>query len=124
LDLKARAFNCIIELWETEETADGFGGLTISGVKVADVYARREELKRNPYLENGQNITQQVYRFHIRSRRIVSGMFIVYKGLRYDINDRHFTQLQTQIVLDCINTGFFTQSVSRIFNNKFNNKFA
>lgn len=106
MDLKARSFNCIIEIWETQETADGFGGLTVSGVKVADVYARREELKRNPFLDNGQNITQQMYRFRIRNRHLTSGMYIVYKGRRYDIRDRHFTQLQTQIALDCVNTGF------------------
>lgn len=104
--IKARAFNCIIELWETQEVADGFGGFTVEGVKVADLYARREELKRNPFLDNGQNITQQVYRFYIRNRHITSGMYIVYSGMRYDIRDRHFTQLQTQIGLDCVNTGF------------------
>lgn len=120
MDLKARKFNCIIELWDIQSISDGFGGNTTQPVKVADMYARREELKRNPFLDNGQNITQQLYRFTIRQRHITSGMYLVYSGQRYDINDRHFTQLQSQIALDCINTGFVQ---NRTFDNTFDNTF-
>lgn len=109
MDLKARHFNCVIQLWNIADVPDGFGGSTIQTTKVADLFARRKELKQNPFLNDGLNIQQQMYRFTIRSRQITSGMFIIYQGFKYDIKDKHVTQLQTQIELDCVNTGFINE---------------
>lgn len=99
----------MIQLWNIEDVPDGFGGSTIQTAKITDLFARRKELKQNPFLADGQNIQQQMYRFTIRSRQITSGMFIIYQGFRYDIKDKHTTQLQTQIELDCVNTGFVNE---------------
>jgi len=106
LDLKARKYNTKIKLYTTASAPDGYGGRTTTTQELAEVYARRENYKKNPFFTDGLKIDQKKVVFYIRNYHITSDMFVVYKGFKYDIEDIDYTQLQSQMKLICVNTGF------------------
>lgn len=120
MDLKARKYNTRIKLYDTVSTPDGFGGNTTTFAEVAQVFARRSNYKVNPYFTEGLKLDQERALFQIRRYDLTSSMFVVYDGLKYDIEHIDRTQLQGQMILRCVNTGF---EIIEVFDETFDETF-
>ena len=105
IPIQARGYNCLIELWETVNTPDGFGGVTSTDNLIGDIYARRVESRGSNYDVVAKTFDKYDQSFIIRARSIdTTKNFIVYQDYKYTILNVEGTQMQTQIRLDCVNT--------------------
>jgi hypothetical protein len=105
IPIEARKYNCMIELWETVNTPDGFGGGTSTNNLIGDIYARRIENRGSNYDVVAKTFDKFDQAFIIRSREIdTTKNFIIFKDYKYTILDVEGTQLQTQMRLNCVNT--------------------
>jgi head-tail adaptor len=103
--IEARKYNCMIELWETVNDADGYGGVTTTENLVGDIFARRIENRGSNYDVVAGSIDKFDQSFIIRARDIDTTLnFVVYKDYKYTILNVEGTQMQTQIRIDCVNT--------------------
>jgi hypothetical protein len=118
----SRGFNCLIELWSTQDVADGFGGVTSNESLIGNIYARRIEQRGVNYDVSGATIDKYDQGFIIRKRDIDTTVnFVVYRDYKYTIISVESTQLETQIKLNCVNTN--TLRNENIFDNTFDSTF-
>jgi hypothetical protein len=111
--LQARKFNAVIELWANELTPDGYGGVSISSKLEANIFARREELRKENYNTEAVVFDKGDLAFVIRKREInTNENFIVFNGSRYTILRVEQTQLETQMRLICVSTNKTTPTPS------------
>jgi hypothetical protein len=101
--IDARKFDTRIELWQTENVADGFGGSTSNDIKIKDLFARYELPKVGNFNSEQTSIDKVDSHFFIREIHINTNVnFIVYKGNRYTILSFEQTHLRSQIKLKCV----------------------
>ncbi len=102
MGLKARKYNTKVKILRPQKIFDGYSGYTTENVLVAEVFARKQDVKTNPYIEAGAD--EKNVNFTIRKRFLDAGDFIVWKGFKYVIKDKVFNQLSTEIRLTCTAT--------------------
>jgi len=101
--IDARKFDTRIELWQSENVADGFGGSTSNDTKIKDLFARYELPKVVNFNSEQTSIDKVDAHFYIREIHLNTNVnFIVYKGNRYLIQSFEQTHLRSQIKLKCV----------------------
>ena len=101
--IDARKFDTVIELWQTENVADGFGGFTSTDTKIKDLFARFELPKFSNFNSEQTSIDKVDAHFYIRKIHINTNVnFIIYKGNRYTILSFEQTHLKSKIKLKCV----------------------
>ena len=109
----SRGFNCLIELWETSNVADGYGGFTNDETLIGEIYARRIESRGQNYDVAAGTIDKFDQSFIIRNREIDTTVnFIVYNQYKYTILTVDGTQLESQIKLNCVNTNTLRNEIT------------
>jgi hypothetical protein len=101
----ARKFTTVIEIWETTTTSNNRGGSIANYTLVKQVYARKETPRLNNYEIQGMVYDKADVAFYIKNLDLNTNVhFIVYKGIKHTILNFEKTQLETQIVVNCVNT--------------------
>ena len=101
--IDARKFDTVIELWETENVPDGFGGSTSNDTKIKDLFARFELPKFSNFNSEQTSVDKVDAHFYIREIAIDTNVnFIVYKSNRYLIQSFEQTHLKSQIKIKCV----------------------
>ena len=101
--IDARKFDTVIELWQTSNVADGFGGSTSADTKIKDLFARFELPKFSNFNNEQTSIDKIDAHFYIREIHINTNVnFIFYKGNRYLIQSFEQTHLKSQIQLKSV----------------------
>jgi len=87
----SRQYTRKVSIYKTETVEDGFGGNTVNDVLIGSFWA---EVKQNSAFKDnsiGKSDIRNNYSFKIRSNSILTpdldNLSIVYKGLKYVVND-------------------------------------
>jgi hypothetical protein len=92
--MRSRRFTKLIELWETENVPDGFGGYTVSESKRADIWANLQTMNKGRYSNKDFGDIDFANSVMVTTRdnpNIVIDYktnFIKYRGENYFLSDR------------------------------------